>query len=109
MWDQKRVVAAVEKIRDEALDKVTELAAQYRSEVLLPFCREHGLTFVTGNGTFIFFKGDQAVYTQLSLEDPELRLSEEMIEVLNTDAMTDNDCLAWHIEDITEEDLKTNA
>jgi hypothetical protein len=37
---------------------VMDLAARYRREVIVPLCKEHGLSFTSGNGMFFFSSKD---------------------------------------------------
>ncbi len=46
---------------DEAVDmlrsRIEGLADQWRTDVLLPFCRKHRLTYLSGNGVTAFYQG----------------------------------------------------
>ena len=97
---------SIEAIMEEAQNKIESLAVEYRAKVLLPFCKEKGLKFAAGNGTFCFFdRNNNAVYLDGSFEEPEFDPAPDIIAVLNL-ATTSSVCdFSHYIQDITEEDI----
>jgi len=106
--DKATLERDIESIMGRAHEKIGTLAAEYREKVLLPFCREHKLTFAAGNETFCFFDEDgECVYLDGTLDElNEFEPNPEIVEVLNL-TTTSNLCdFSHYMEDITEEDIQ---
>lgn len=57
--DTKKYTKQVAVIKERFDNDLQELGLTIRNEVVAPACKDHGLKFFAGNGTFFFAKGDQ--------------------------------------------------
>jgi hypothetical protein len=98
--DTEDAEKAITKILDEASAKVCTLADAFRTDTLLPFCRQHELTYMAGNGITAFYnrKGDSV--DEIAL--PELR---SINATLNIHVMGTNDVLGFYVADVRKSDL----
>jgi hypothetical protein len=96
---EERLLSQISAIEEEAKDKVGALALEFRSKVLIPFCRRYNLTFKAGMGGYVFIdsKGEPDYGEE---EHPWIKA---MSEMLDNSAMN-NSFGSW-FEDITIEDL----
>ena len=46
---------SLEKLRQQHEQQVEKLAALVRTDLVIPFCRKHGLEFLAGNADWFFF------------------------------------------------------
>jgi hypothetical protein len=110
------IVDKIEKIEKEHDKQMTELADEYRKEVIIPFCKKYGLLYGTGMGTMSFFVRHPEIDTVDEIDCelnkipdfvpqkaiPELK---EIYKILRTDDMNPNQCFGYYVDDVTEEDL----
>lgn len=94
-----QIETSVESVLDHTREKLEEIAETWRAQTLLPFCRRHRLTFISGMGRTVFYRDEEPVD---SYDMPALKRLEE---VLNLEGIGPNDCLGYYIRDVTEEDL----
>ena len=102
---------SIEAIMKQAEDKILALASRFRTEVLLPFCKEHGVTFAAGNGTFVFYKDGKGIYNDaykwLNDEDEVVFwVDSEIIEILNLTTTGRNCDFSHYVQDIRKEDIQ---
>lgn len=102
---------SIEAIMKQAEDKILALASRFRTEVLLPFCKEHGVTFAAGNGTFVFYKDGEGIYNDayewLNGEDEVVFcIDPEIIEILDLTTTGTNCDFSYYVQDITEKDIE---
>lgn len=93
---QKRVDASLE----EARNQIQALADEFRRQRLLPFCREHKLTYLAGMGRTVFYRRGKPI------DSSELYALTPIEEILNIEAVGRNDYFGFYIADITNKDLK---
>lgn len=55
----------VNVIKERFDNDLQELGLRIRNEVVAPACKNHGLKFFSGNGTFFFAKGESHTPTAL--------------------------------------------
>lgn len=109
-------IAAIDAQSSMRLNKV---AANYRRDVLLPLCKEHGLTFRSWNGRIDFYsrKGRGPVSIITSAEEASAEnlgfLAEAFavlsLECRRIDVGGRNDVLGYHVDDITEADISARG
>lgn len=102
---------SIEAIMKQAEDKILALASRFRTEVLLPFCKEHGVTFAAGNGTFVFYKDGEGIYNNayeyLNDEDEVVFwVDPEIIKILDLTTTGTNCDFSHYVQDITKEDIQ---
>jgi hypothetical protein len=51
---EDQYLSALKAARAKFEREVSELAEKIRDQVIIPLCLKHGLTFISGNGTFFF-------------------------------------------------------
>lgn len=83
--------AILVNMRDKYYSDVTKYAKDVRDEVIIPVCKKHGLTYITGNGIFFFSKGNIDFRYQGDIEPcnsevkrdlkPVFRLLEESVDL----------------------------
>ena len=96
------VESEVESILFRARVEVDLLADRYREQVLLPFCRKHRLTYVSGNGCSNFYDGhSKPVY---DWENPALL---EVTRDLNVSVLGAIDVFGFYVPDVSAEDILT--
>lgn len=87
-------------IKERFDNDLQELGLLIRNEVVAPACKDHGLKFFSGNGTFFFAKGD-TTYSDISdLRDNAVgKALKPIIDLLNTE-ITHNDYLGFYVGDV---------
>lgn len=55
--NQKSWADKLERLEQRHDLRLEALGEQIQTKVLIPFCRKYGFEFVSGNGSFCFFKG----------------------------------------------------
>ena len=85
-------------------DEISALGAQYRNQVLVPFCRRNNLVFISGMGAYAFFRGEQEIAYRLAPPDEIPKYMQQVLKVLDTEIVV-NSTFGEHIDDIREEDL----
>lgn len=91
-------------IKERFDNDLQELGLRIRNEVVAPACKNHGLKFFSGNGTFFFAKGER---TYSDVLDPDFKSApkalrealEPIINLLNTE-ITHNDYLGFYVGDV---------
>ncbi len=53
--------AKLRAARDRYLKEITHIAKNARAEVIIPFCDEHNLQLLVGNGTFALYDGKNMI------------------------------------------------
>jgi hypothetical protein len=96
---EERLLSQIEVIEEEAQDKMGVLALEFRTKVLIPFCRRYNLTFKAGMGSYVFVDSKGEV----DYGDEERPWIKTMSEMLDNSAMSQS-FGSW-FEDITIEDL----
>lgn len=111
----KKWVSKIETITDRARDELEKLAEEYRQQVLIPLCRKHKYTFISGMGTFFFvvkFDGKEETVGIDNVNyyvagDNDYLIKKQLapiIDTLNYEAMSRDDCLGFYVKDIKESD-----
>lgn len=95
---------SIELIMKQAEDNINQLASQFRKNVLIPFCKKHGVTFAAGNGVFVFYKNGKGLYNDEF--DNGFKIDPEIINILNITTTGNVSDFSHYIEDITSEDIK---
>jgi hypothetical protein len=91
----------IEEIIDATRDRLTALASEYRSRVMVPLCRKHKLTYIAGMGRTVFYNR-KGVSVGSMEEAPAYLVS--VFDVLDSSAIGANDCFGFYVADITEHD-----
>lgn len=94
---------ALSEIREAAQQQIMEIAAEYRRRTLIPFCRKHRLTFLSGNGTWTFYKGDRLVdYNDV----PAIAMIDSD---LNVECLGRHDHFGFYMDDVRASDIKRKS
>ena len=101
-------------VLDPARAQIVVLAASYREAVLLPFCQQHQLTYLTGNGRTVFYSSRRRPPREAmsfgSADDaastPGAPDMMGIFAVLNQEAIGYNDCFGYYVDDVTEADIR---
>jgi hypothetical protein len=110
------IVNKIKKVQEEYDKQMTELADEYRKEVVIPFCKKYRLLYGTGMGTMSFFVRHPEIVTVDGIDCelnkipdfvpkkaiPELK---EIFKILRTDDISPYQCFGYYVDDVTEEDL----
>lgn len=91
---------AMESILEDARTKIQDLADEFRTQRLIPFCKRHRLTYLAGNGMTCFYRDDKSIHSW------DLKALEPIEKILDIEAVGYNDCLGFYVDDVTEEDIK---
>ena len=77
-------------------DAVAETAARVREERIIPLCRRHACSFMSGNGTFFFSRGESMWSDPLDPDDvpPGIRA---ILRVLNAETL--DGPLGFYVDD----------
>jgi len=92
----------VNVIKERFDNDLQELGLRIRNEVVAPACKNHGLKFFSGNGTFFFAKGDITYSDSFTFNtdhlqhDPIGKALKPIIDLLNTE-ITHNDYLGFYV------------
>jgi hypothetical protein len=94
----------LDKLVQEFDRKVSDLAEEIRTEVIVPACKKWRMDFISGNGTFFFSKGDKTYSGGYGLTDSSFgpKFEKEMVpifELLNTE-VTHNQVLGYYVGDV---------
>lgn len=106
---QKESLLAELKQAQETFDQeVFQICERLRDEVIIPVCRKHKLTFLSGMGTFFFSKGKQTYSGGYGITDARWgsKLIAELtpiFELLNTE-VTHNQVLGYYVSDVSKDD-----
>lgn len=109
-------ISSLKKIEARMWADAQNIADAYRVQVLIPFCRKHELTFVSGMGSFCFHQihipeDDYSSYPGQvgDVEDAERKgyKMRGIFEVLNHEIAC-TQYLGFLVTDITEKDLHRN-
>jgi len=96
----------LDEVRESCCERIENVAKDYRERVLIPLCKKHRLTFVSGMGSFCFWRGN----TWISEEEEARRLGlddvADALETLYHEALARYDCFGFYVADITKTDLK---
>jgi hypothetical protein len=89
----------------ETFDKqVSDLAERIRTEVIVPMCQKHQLTFLSGMGRF-FFSRDKENYSDEYDTPDELKF--DLVPILNLldQEVSHNQYLGYYVSDVKKEDI----
>jgi len=104
------VKAKIERIVEAARDSIVDLAKEYRTDVLLPLCRKHKLTYLAGNGTYFFFVKGDSEKSISNIDDAKVfgygKILGEVFEDLDAEGLDGNDRFGYYIVDITRKDIR---
>ncbi len=95
----KRTEKRLEDLQEVFTKQVEAVADEFRERHLIPFCRRHRLTFLSGNGSWGFYRisnGDV-------VPDWELKAVGDINQGLYLECM--GQPLGWYVQDVSEEDL----
>ncbi len=96
-------------IREQHENRLYSFGFEVRQELILPFCRKYGFEFVSGNGSWCFFK-DEKNYGRGYCSDDFLaskagQAMAALFDVLSLDP--DNvTSVGCYVSDVTTKDLK---
>ncbi len=102
---QEVLEKSIEDIVQQTENNFKALAARYREEVLLPFCKKHKVTFAAGNGTFCFYKDGKGVYLDGAYDDQDFKPGSKIIKALTISTSYAYE-FSQYFEDITKEDIQ---
>jgi hypothetical protein len=90
----------IEAINQTVITQMDALAAQWRTEILLPWCRRHKVTVIIGNGSWKFYnqKGEEF--------DGFEKKFRQINDTLNQSGVGYNDVFGFHVESVQESDLR---
>lgn len=99
--------------RDTFTNEIDRIAERVRKNIVIPVCVRYKLTYVAGNGEFIFSElnppDDDAPRDFRTMDDVEAYGRDydlrEVFQVLNLEVMY-NDYLGFHVADVRSEHLK---
>lgn len=99
---------AIDAILEAARERVAELAEAYRKDVLVPFCREHRLTYIAGNGRTVFYaaRGDRSFGSPGEARVEGYAAAVPIFEVLDQPAIGREDYFGFYIRDVTRRDIR---
>lgn len=99
---ESRLSAIAEAARNQA----EAVAEEFRRNELLPVCKKHGFTFLSGNGTFSFY--DERRGKGQPVDDDDRRIK-KLVEVMNGEVLGHNDCFGFYVGDVTLTDLRSDT
>lgn len=86
--------------------RIQVLADIYRADVLIPLCRKHRLTFVSGMGRTVFYKGKMSIGDYYDAELAKMRYLKPVFEVINKEVLSGTDVFGFYVADVTKDDIK---
>lgn len=95
--------AALESAQDKFNEEVAVLADRIRTETIIPLCRKHKLTFISGMGTFFFTDSKGRNYGDYLYRDGgNARIFEAVKRVLQflNEEVSHNQCLGYFVDDV---------
>jgi hypothetical protein len=90
----------IEAINQAAITQVDALAAQWRTEILIPWCRRNKLTVLIGMGSWKFYNRYGVGFIA-----GEQKRFKPIDDALNQPGIGRDDYFGYHVESVTEEDL----
>lgn len=96
---QTAIESRVEEINAEACTKIDALADQWRTEVLIPWCRKHHLIVLIGNGSWCFYNQKGVAF-----DGWEQKKFQPIHDTLNQ-VIGHSAIFGYHVESVREEDL----
>ncbi len=99
---------ALDKVLKENDERITKLAEEFRSEVLIPLCKKHQLRFTSGMGMY-FFTTKKVTYIERD-EDfenhPHLKDELKPIFDLLDEEISHGQHFGYCVSDISSKDIK---
>ena len=109
MTRKKKWEDRIETITQRARDELAKLGEEYREQVLIPLCRKHKLTFVSGMGSFCFWTKINGHNEWIGDHEAAKQYRKTylipIIDLLNYEAMYLDDHFGFYVRDINESDL----
>ncbi len=116
----KKYIKETEVIQQRYINDLNELGIKIRKEVVVPVCKKYGLTFLSGNGAFYFYKdhkgykGDFYSYKPHRSETryeyewqlPKNAMGQELkpiLDLLETE-LTRNDHLGYYVDNYIDDE-----
>lgn len=101
-----RIETKLTKLNEEYDRRLQEIADEFREATLLPFCRRHRLTFLSGNGSWSFYRLDNSPGGHgETVDEDDLRAIAPIESKLGLEAFGGNVQLGHWVQDITKGDL----
>lgn len=88
------------EINAEAMTKMDALAEQWRTDVLIPWCRKHQITVIIGNGMWKFYDREGDYF-----DGTEQERMRSINNVLGQPGLGYGDYFGYHVESVQESDL----
>lgn len=95
----------INALEEEFNARAQAIADGFRERSLIPFCRRHRLTFLSGNGSWGFYRiaRNQREGHGDPVHDWELKAIEPMEQTLSSDIL--GQPLGWFMQDVNIRDL----
>lgn len=113
MKDSQRAkyLQELREAQDTFDEAVSNLGDSIRREIIIPLCKKHNLTFISGNGDFFFTDENNMDYGDYldpifkETSSKKLQNIQKVLGLLSTE-VTLHQCLGYFVEDVDEEDYQ---